>query len=383
MNGTASKLFKACEYCVFSSSTMKCFARKHLYLLMYLGSTLATGYFDFLTQARREGYKRISSNTKYDAKTIKSFYLYISKDATVEYHNSQAVSHEDSVVNYGKMIFTTNDSAVTADEGFIHYEINAFYNKGLFLVHHNNRELPICTVIHGTEQKVILIPGRWWTSENLGTVIYLTNSKITTVRPFFIDIKSNFINLGSISVLGTWEQLGRFDFLGSKKKKQSERFTNNGIIYIKNANFIQGAKLAGEGCIVMGHNSGFYLDADFEISKQQLHFVDGHGALITGKDTEGRHTRCYITNFPKGSLVRVKTGILRWRVEGSDLIFTDTRGRESITITFEGFTLEERKVVVDGNEVTYAEDLLTHYPDYPCAKMYLVMEEASKYEIKA
>lgn len=159
------------------------------------------------------------------------------------------------------------------------------------------------------------------------------------------------------------------------------QFINNGTFYLKHLDLVQDANVAGEGYIIIGHSARIFFGANCEAPKQQLHFVDGTAALLVEDGLNGLVERFCITNSPKDAKVQVSALILKWRLEGSDVILTDVESRDNYKITFSGYTLEKSKVVVLGNQLTYVEDLVTHFPDHPCAKMYLTMKQADEYEI--
>lgn len=186
--------------------------------------------------------------------------------------------------------------------------------------------------------------------------------------------------MGSISILGIEERQAKLSLL---EKNKDAPLTNNGIIYLKNAEFEQAARFSGEGCIVVGHNGNFRTVNILETGHQRFHFFDGTGVFNLVTSDIPQDNRYYITNFPKGATIQVAGSFTNWRVEGSDFIYFNELGSMRIKFTFERYHLEEGKVLIDGNKMTYAEDLVRRAPDSRCVQMDQVMAQASKYEIKS
>lgn len=354
------------------------FSEKHLCLLLHAGFTLAVGGL-FNSVSSKMGLVLITSNTTYNAEDVKARILCVEgDDCTLEFKNSRSVYVDGTMFNYGRMILSTDATAVENFDHHVDYYWAGFYNKGLLVMHHENRELPISVLIYGLTRPRFLRFSKW-DSENCGTIIFLSNARKTRDELVILPIV-NFINLGTLSVLGTPELEVPFEI---KEHKQGAPFTNTGIIYVKHAVMAQTAHLAGEGCVVLGEKGRVFARTKYKVEGQHFHFFDGTGALMVYESEDGPNRRYIISNFPKGSYIRIRTYMTRWRVEGSDFIIIDAQGKESITVTFEEFTLEKSKIVIYGNQMTYAEDLVNPYPNYWCAKVKAVMEEASEYEIRS
>lgn len=361
---------------------MVSFGSKHAGLLLYAGSTLAKGGFlNFFTAPF--GLVRITSNATYEAEDFKKQFLSVKgKDTTLEFKNSQYVFVEYHVWNQGRMIMNTDAAALKDHRHGVNYDMLGFYNEGLFAVRHEKADLPISVVIYGVELPHFFDFGVW-NSENLGTMIFLSNCEAAEGNAnaeVEIRMQHQFVNLGTMSVLGTKKQEAH---LQMQEIEGGSLFVNTGIIYLKHAVLEQKANLAGEGCIIIGEKSWINTQAQYTAGMQRLHFADGSAGLMIDESDDARDRIHYITNFPRGSFLRLKNKLETWRVEESDFFVTDIRGRESITIRFVGYTLDETKVIIDSNQMTYAEDLVREAPDFHCAGLDLVLAEASKYEIEA
>lgn len=350
---------------------------KYLCLLLYIGHTLA-----FLGVTRFMSDLTLGPSA-YEEKAV----WVLGRRTRLEVINAPLIKITDYLWNRGTTVLTTNEAAMATLALSVDYTINGFYNDGLFVVSHNKRSIPIVVTISGVWLKGLMQPKL---SKNRGTMIFLANGlKPDTEREradeFVIEMHHKFVNLGSISVLGTLDIEAKFTLA---EKNEGALFTNTGIIYVKQALFQHTANFAGEGCIVVGKYCRFATQNDFEFAGQRLHFTDGSATLLVlermgaeKKEGEEFFQRYYITNFPRNTMIWVTGPIAQWRVEGSDFVVTNREGRESITFTFEGFTLDASKVRIIDNTMTYAEDLVRSTPHPLCAKMDLVIAEADPYEL--
>lgn len=325
------------------------------------------------------GVTLITSNTTCKAENFYGSYLsVVGKETTLEVKNTQIIYVRKRLCNYGRIVLHSNAAVLKNKPHHVYFHSNGFYNEGLLAVRHEMSEMPIKVFLSGKTRPSIIGFGSW-DPENRGTIILLSNGR-KLPKEFQVQTWTNFVNLGSISVLGTAAQEANFEV---REKKSGARLTNTGIIYVKHAALIQSANFTGDGCIVIGKKGRVFAQTYYIFEGQRFHFSGGSGTLMVYETWEDSDRRYYITNFPRGAVVRVKTAITGWRIEKSDLIITDTQGIESITFTFEGFTLEKSKIKIDGQQMSYAEDLVTAIPDSRCGKVDLVMAEARKYEIEA
>lgn len=327
------------------------------------------------------GLTRITSNTKYEAENFEGVSLFVEgKDTTLEFENSQLVRLRGAFRNCGRVFFTTTAAALEDHRHWVNFMAEAFYNEGLLVVRHEKAGLPIHVAFGGRERPDYIGFGVWY-SENLGTMIVLSNHEgdARTKQPNLrFRIHQKFINLGSISVLGTKKLAA---ILRMEEIKMRALFVNTGTIYLKHAGLAQTANLEGDGCIVIGEKSWIFTHMNYTVGGQRLHFAAGSKGLeikVTSDEFDRIH---YITNFPRGTCVFLTGGFGPWRVEGSDFIVTNKLGRENLTIRFLGFTLDKTRVYVTGSQMMYREDLVRSIPDSRCAKIDLVMAEASEYEI--
>lgn len=363
-----------------SANCIMIYSSKHLCLLLYVGSAWAIWGLPSLTSILLD-VTRIESDTIYDTDVFSTNSLWVEgKETTLEIKNSHWVFLNSYLWNGGRTILSANNAIEPGTfRQNVHYHFYGFYNEGLFVVLHEKINLPVFVVIWSVwrPQMMGILT---LVSENRGTVILLSNCK-KIGKEFLILMLHGFLNLGTMAILGTPAIEARFQIL---EEKADARFTNTGLIYVKHAVLHQLADFADEGCIVIGISGRLYTRTTFEFGGQRLHFVDGSGALMVdennvGQDEEGLDRTYYITNFPRGSYVRVKKIITDWKIEGSDFIITNAE-RHTV-ISFEGYILDESKVQIEGNLMTYAEDLVRGSPDPRCARMALVMAEARKYEI--
>lgn len=298
----------------------------------------------------------------------------------LEFKNSQSVVIRNYLWNRAKTIFITNeDSASKNQRHYIHFTTNAIYNEGLFVVRHEKKESPIYAAINGVRRPRFMKLGAW-TSENRGTMIFASNAAKKLIQEFEIRLYYEFINLGAISILGSKD---RAAVMCQSEMEKGAKLTNNGIIYFKHAIYKHLADLSGEGCLVVGHRGTFLTKSSYDIDRQRLHFLDGSGILKLVTNETPHNNWYYITNFPEGATILAAQPITYRKVEGSDFVFSNSFDSEIIIITFEGYTLDESKVVINRNLMRYAEDLVSNDPALPCAKMNLVMAEARRWEFES
>lgn len=342
---------------------------KHICLFLHVGYTLAW-----------LGVTRFKSTTTYAGEKYRALIVWVEgQQTTVEFKNTQTLNIDNYLWNRGRMSLSTDDSAVTNLGHEVRYKIHAFYNEELFVVRHAKKSLRLLFTIDGVWRPLLMQSGSS-TSENSGIMVFSSNAERQLSREFVIQLYDIFINLGSISVLGTQDQDAQLSVLENKKDAV---FANNGLIYIKHAEFEQAANFRGEGCIVIGHRGKFRTKTSLALLHQRFHFLDGSGLFILLASDIPRDNRYYITSFPKGAAVQAAEAIGSWKVEGSDFIFFNELRTMRIKITFERYSLEQSKVFINGNQMTYAENLVRLAPDSRCIQMGLVMAEASKYEIEA
>lgn len=345
------------------------------WLCLLVSSTRATWVDSLLLS--QYGINRITFDTTFDAEDHDEEFLMVSKDVKCEFENSQYVHYDDYLCNYGQIFLKTDASALESHRHFVFYDIHGFYNEGLLVVHHQNKDLPINVLFGGVRRPFIFKFGLW-TSENLGRIILLSNGPKLDGE-FALKLETNFINLGSISVLGTRRQAAQMCLI---EKKEGAILTNNGIIYVKHAAFSQTADFAGAGCIAVGHKGEIHLNSDRKFGGQRLHIVDGTGVIFVAAGKETNDQRYYVTNFPKGATIQFENPISNWKVEGSYFTVSNPVGSERVTISFEGYTLDERKIRIDEGKMGYAADLTSGSPAVWCSKIDLVIEEVRTYEIR-
>lgn len=332
------------------------------------------------------GYYRISTDTLVHEKDFIGQELKVRDPETLLcIHNVPFISFRVSFVNHGSTIISTDENAEVSDRNDIQYVFSQhIVNRGLFVVQHNNTELPLHVLLPGGA-RYFFLSGLLHGSVNQGHIVLLSHGPPGPKKngEFHIRLLETFLNSGVLSVVGTQAHQAQLDISLCVKKVGDQAFQNSGLIYLKEAILYQRAHFDRQGCIVLGENSVFFTDPAWNLDHQRFHFLHDSARLVISGITLVRTPEYIVSSFPKGSTISVPYPMTQLDVQDSTVTVSSGNGRLRMQFIFEGFKeLQKEKFLLLLGTLTYEDDLVREAPHFSCKALPRAMEFVGEYEIR-
>lgn len=168
-------------------------------------------------------------------------------------------------------------------------------------------------------------------------------------------LAGTILNTGMISMTGAESDLVKVDFttLGFR----SPGLVNFGFICLKNAIFHQASPILGDGTIVVGENSHFYLDLEHKFSHSQTIFMSPGNQpvylhLKSPENSRGKWPTINVKNFRQGVYLVLDKHYGTVNYKNGHLEFCSRSARPSLVINI-GLGYEWNDLRFTGNTVTY------------------------------
>lgn len=309
--------------------------------------------------------------------------------------NSPKIPVKHDTVNFGRMIFKTNEFA-EALKGSIDFKFcGNYYNQNTFVIQHSNSRRPLHVRIGGSFKKYRSSVVTSFYAGNSGEMIFLSNGPALEDEEFLLELSEIFENTGSIAILGTNIRKAHLKILTPPKSRSSwlqtlrrtkSVFGNAGYIVLQNAYLRQAASFDGRiGCIALGEGSKFVADALFSMKLQKVFFNPGASwasLLIQAKDST-KNAIYTVVNFPKGSSIRIDRVFDDVEVSDTRVKFRSKGNNGSVTVIFEGIIMAREKFQFRDHLLTYRGDAFGNRDHYEgCKQVHQMMKRALLYEIK-
>lgn len=348
------------------------FSPKQLYLAFLLGLAWASDPRYVLSHKVVEGKEFRADALKIPAG---SYSLTVS--------NSPLVLVKGILQSRAPTLFLTNETAVGNAQGLIEYDFNGrIINGNLFVVQHNNRDLPLHLTFHGGLEDDF---PRDFYSANYRNMVFSSNgpAKLSGGKEFEIDLLKTFSNQGFLAVVGTNLHTAQVAFRRQEGGLPTAGFLNNGIFHLKNAVAIQGADLLLLGCILLGENSVFYANSSFLFGEQKLQFLPGAATLSISSTGGSPDARYFVTSFPLGSSILFEKHMTELQFDGNNVTVSSTAGDDSVVIEFlHSRPLHPENFVFVGGRLTLKVDLTRRFQTWRCRQWSLAVKLAADYEVK-
>lgn len=346
---------------------------KHFFLLFYLGSAWALF-----------GFRSIYSNTVVENREFVGNQIKVKMpEAELSFKNTPYVYIKTLLSIRGSVVLRSDRFATGNFENLVRYSLaGALINRKLFIVHHNNSEIPLeMDISAGTKwgSRIIL-------SCNYGDMVLLSNgpAEMPNDKEFHIDLNMNFHNKGSISVLGTTAHTAQMRVKADRPATMPPSFLNKGIIYLKNAIFHQEAHFNEQGCIALDKGTTFVANAEYKLDYQVIDFLRGVATLFIKSSGKVQTKQYTVTTFQRGSRIRFEPHMTKWKLRNNDVIVSSALDDTRVVVTFEHYQrLDPEQVRFKRGVLTYRGEFTRIAPDWRCKNVHNIAARAKRLEIKA
>lgn len=327
--------------------------------------------------------RSFSSNRVVSERIIETTFLHNEEpDVTVTFQDSPYIETYRELVNHGTMRFLSNKHSPGNSHCMMEYIFRKnFRNTGVFVVQHSNPLFPVKVFIYSL---TLVDNGKALFSCNEGDIVLASNGTRCADGgyEFLMEIRGSFFNLGTFSVIGTLTHLAEMRLV-TKHKRDFQSFSNEGIIYLKNAIFYQDASMLLAGCIAVGEKAVFVSSSRFRIGEQVIYLLSGSSTFYILTYDDKKATDEYIvTSFPRGAAIQVEDHMTRMKWKDNLLTFVSELKKRWIRVRFDflpfidldGFRFENGRL-------THVDDLTKTLPRWECRDVDSVVERVTPYEL--